>query len=561
MRENEIDRRAIAIAAKKEQCRRSLAEFVRQAWHILEPATKLKWGWALDAICEHLQAISEGKLDRDGEGARLLINVPPGSMKSLLVGVFWPAWEWGPRGLKSMRYVRTAHKEPLATRDNVKCRRLIQSAWFQERWPIDLTGDQNAKTRFENTATGFSAAMAFGSLTGDRGDRVIIDDPHSVDDANSPTILAGDVQTFREAIPSRVNDDKSAILIIMQRLNEGDIAGIALELGYDHLCIPMRYEIDRDPPLRPTPLGWRDPRRREGELMFPERFSEAKVKSDELSLGSYAAAGQLQQNPKARKGGMFQREWFPIKDAAPADLRECAAWDLAASVPEPGHEPDWTVRCKMGRSRSTGLFYITHVLRMQASAAKVEQTISTTASQDGKRCRIRIPQDPGQAGKAQAQALIRMLAGYSVVAVPPTGNKETRATPLSAQAEAGNVILIRGDWNEAFLDELTIFPFGKKDDQVDAAADAFNELAEGSPGQAWLETLETHLESKGAPVIEADEASDLGKYLEYIRNTGRRPLPIPIFDEDWEPAGPLIRKRLVAAKMIDEWGGGIMIQA
>jgi predicted phage terminase large subunit-like protein len=473
----DLDRRAVAISAQRELCKRSLAAFAKLAWKQLEPAIELKWGWALDAICEHLEAITNGDLDRPGEGARLLINVPPGSMKSLLVGVFWPAWEWGPRGMPSLRYLGTAHKQDLAVRDNMKCRRLIQSRWFQNRWPIALADDQNAKSKFENEKTGFREAMAFGSLTGSRGDRVIIDDPHSVDDANSPTILAADVKTFREAIPSRVQNDKSAIIIIMQRLNEGDVAGVALDLGYDHLCIPMRFDKDRDPPLKATPLGWKDPRKRDGQLMFPERFPEESVASLEKSLGSYAAAGQLQQNPKPRSGGMFQKDWFEIVDEAPANLDEVRAWDFAASVPEPGRDPDSTAKVKIGRCLD-GFFWILDAEKFQRSAHEVRKSLKNTASQDGKACRIRLPQDPGQAGKAQAQQFIRDLAGYIVKAVPPTGNKETRAEPMSAQAEAGNIKLKRGPWNEAFLEELSFFPFGKHDDFTDAAADAFNELAD-----------------------------------------------------------------------------------
>jgi hypothetical protein len=170
---------AYVLAARRELARRSLAEFARMAWPVLEPATKLKWGWALDGICEHLEAVSRGEIKR------LLMNVPPGSMKSLLTGVIWPAWEWGPCSAPALRYLATAHKQDLAVRDNMKCRRLIQSAWFQRLWPIELTSDQNAKTKFENSATGFREAMAFTSMTGSRGDRVILDDPHSVDDANS----------------------------------------------------------------------------------------------------------------------------------------------------------------------------------------------------------------------------------------------------------------------------------------------------------------------------------------------------------------------------------------
>ena len=242
------------IAIEREYCTRSLGNFAKRAWHILEPATDLKWGWAIEAICDHLEAVTRGDI------YRLLMNVPPGTMKSLLTSVIWPAWEWGPKGMQSMRYLGTAHKQDLAVRDSTKCRRLIQSDWFQRLWPIELTGDQNAKTKFENSATGFREAMAFGSMTGARGDRVILDDPHSVDDANSRVKLAADVVTFREALPSRVNNDDSAIVIIMQRLAVGDVSGVALELGYEHLLIPMRYEAGRSKWV----VGKGDPRKTEG---------------------------------------------------------------------------------------------------------------------------------------------------------------------------------------------------------------------------------------------------------------------------------------------------------
>ena len=227
------------IAAERELCSRSLAYFARRAWHVLEPSTPLKWGWALDAICAHLEAVTRGDINR------LLMNVPPGTMKSLLTGVIWPSWEWGPKELPHMRFLGTAHKQDLAVRDAMKCRRLIQSEWYQTRWPMVLMADNNAKLRFENDKTGFREAMAFEGMTGSRGDRVLIDDPHSVADANSVQKLATGVATFREALPSRVNNDESAIVIIMQRLHESDVSDVAIDLGYTHLCLPMRFESDR----------------------------------------------------------------------------------------------------------------------------------------------------------------------------------------------------------------------------------------------------------------------------------------------------------------------------
>lgn len=127
------------LDAERAACRESLAEFAKRAWHILEPAAPLKWGWALDAICLHLEAVTDGRIKR------LLMNVPPGCMKSLLTGVIWPAWEWGPRGMPEMRFVGTAHEETLAIRDSRRCRELIKSEWFQKRWPLPLSADLDGK--------------------------------------------------------------------------------------------------------------------------------------------------------------------------------------------------------------------------------------------------------------------------------------------------------------------------------------------------------------------------------------------------------------------------------
>lgn len=468
----EHDPRDIADAATRELCKRSLAAFAKRAWPILEPSTELKWGWPLDVICEWLTDVTEGRR------RRVLMNVPPGSMKSLLTGVIWPAWEWGPRGLASHRFLATAHKQDLAVRDNTKCRRLIQSAWYQRLWPVALVGDQNSKLKFENASTGFREAMAFASMTGSRGDRVILDDPHSVDDANSLVKLTGDIQTFREALPSRVNNEQSAIVIIMQRLHERDVSAVAAELGYDHLVIPMRFECDR------PGLTWRG-EEREGALMFPDRFPEEAVLELERSLGAYATAGQLQQRPAPREGGLFKPSWFEPIGALPVDIdRTVRAWDLAATAKSTSNDPDWTAGVRMSRTK-TGLFIVEHCNRFRGSPMEVESRLLGQAPLDGTKVTARLAQDPGQAGKAQAEGLVRKLAGYSVKVERPTGDKATRASPFAAQAEAGNVrILVTGDpardaWVQPFLDELALFPAAAHDDQVDAAADAFNELALG----------------------------------------------------------------------------------
>lgn len=456
------------LEVEREYCRRSLGNFVKRAWHVLEPATDLKWGWVVDLICEHLEAVT------DGDIKRLLINVPPGTMKSLLTNVFWPAWEWGPKGMPEKRFMATAHSQNLAIRDNMKCRRLIQSEWYQALWPIELAGDQNAKTKFENVSTGFRECMAFTSMTGSRGDRVLLDDPHSVDSAGSAVMLASSVATFREALPSRVNSSDSAIVIIMQRLNEGDISSVALELGYDHLCIPMRYEKGASKWV----VGKGDPRTKEGELMFPERFNEEDVAALEKSLMEYGTASQLQQRPAPRKGGIFKPDNIEIVDALPAGMQYVRGWDLAATK----NDGDATASVQL--STKDGITYIADVQSERGSAEEVERMLVNTSRMDGRNTKQSIPQDPGQAGKSQAAYLSKKLEGVNFVFSTESGDKATRAMGIASQINAGNVKMLAADWNRAFIEQLRMFPNGKHDDIVDALSRAYNELLGGS-GYSW----------------------------------------------------------------------------
>jgi predicted phage terminase large subunit-like protein len=288
-------------------CERSLMQFIREAWHIVEPGNPYIHGWHADAITAHLEAVG------DGEITRLLINVPPGFSKSLFTSVFFPAWIWTRN--PAARFLCTAHAQTLAVRDSTKMRRLVQSEWYKKRWPnVVLTGDVNAKTKFETTATGFREALAFESMTGSRGDFVILDDPHSVDSALSDVQRETTITTFLEALPTRLNNPaSSAIVVIMQRLHESDVSGVILEKGlpYVHLMLPMEFDPNR---RCVTEIGFEDPRQDEGELLFPERFPESVVERDKQVLGPYAYAGQFQQQPSPRGGGIIKREYFQLYD-------------------------------------------------------------------------------------------------------------------------------------------------------------------------------------------------------------------------------------------------------
>lgn len=454
------------LAIEREACRRSLAAFVRQAWHVLEPGTPYIHGWHVDAICEHLEAVTTGEINR------LLINIPPGTMKSTLTSVFWPAWEW--TQAPHLRIIGASHEAGLATRDARKMRLLVTSDWYQALWPLALASDQSEKVNFENSATGFRQASPVRSMTGKRGHRVIWDDPHCAEGGNSEAERVEAVRIFRETLPTRVVDpERSAIIVVMQRLHEKDVSGeiLAGDYGYTHLCLPMEFEPER---RCATCIGFSDPRKSDGELLFPERFPREVVDRDKKIMGSYAVAGQFQQRPAPRDGGMFKRSWFEVVDAAPASSRKVRRWDFAATEATNSADPDYTVGLLL--SEKNGVYYIEHVTRDRVSPAGVERMLVNTAKQDGASIKVRIPQDPGAAGKSTAAHQIKLLAGWDVRAAVETGSKEVRATPVSAQAEAGNIKLVRGAWNEAFLDEISMFPNGAHDDQVDALSGAFAEL-------------------------------------------------------------------------------------
>ncbi|WP_202526215.1 phage terminase large subunit [Sneathiella litorea] len=178
-------------------------------------------------------------------------------------------------------------------------------------------------------------------------------------------------------------------------------------------------------------------------------------------------------------GAYFRRSWFPVVEAAPVSARRVRGWDLAASHMEPGASPDWTVGARLARDAG-GVFYVEHVERLRGSPNEVERAIRNLAMSDGREAEIALPQDPGQAGKAQVQALVRLLAGFRVKSQPVTGSKIVRAMPFSSQAEAGNVKLVEGSWNADFLAELENFPTGRHDDQVDAVCEAFHALTQVS---------------------------------------------------------------------------------
>ena len=503
-----IDATAQRKIIEKRKCELSLAEFVKSAWHVIEPEQPYVHGWHIDFICAHLEAITRGEmLNDDTYYNRLLTNVPPGTMKSLLVGVFWPAWEWGPQNMPSMRYVCASHSLELALRDSLRMRRLVSSEWYQGHWGdrVKLVGDQNAKGKFETTATGSRQACAFTGITGYRGDRVIIDDPHSVDDANSDAKRLSVTNLFKEAVTSRLNNpDKSAIVVVMQRLHELDVSGVILDgnMGYDHIMLPMRYD-----PLRakPTMLGYEDPREEDGELLFPDRFPEHVVDRDEAAMGPYATAGQYAQSPEPRGGGIVQDSWWQLWDRPEYPPIEyiVASLDTAYTTKAENDPSALTIWGVFGGSsdsaatrmvdrygrpmdvtrsiQSSSLGPVPKAMMMYAWQDKLEvHDLTNKVADICKRMKVDVLLIENKAaGHSVAQEMRRLFGNEDFVVQmydPKTLDKVARLYSVQHIFSEGMVYAPNKDWAEMVIRQTSSFPRGKHDDLVDTVSMALKHL-------------------------------------------------------------------------------------
>lgn len=447
--------------------RLSLFEFIQGAWQVIEPATPFVDGWHIRAICDHLEAVSAGQV------RQLLINMPPRHMKSISVSVAWPCWEWTAH--PERRWLFASYAQSLSVRDSLKCRRLIESPWYQRNWGsvFQLAPDQNAKTRFENNRTGYRLATSVGgSATGEGGDRIVADDPHNVKEAESEAVREATLDWWDMVMSTRLNDPKTgAKVIVMQRVHEADLSGHVLgQGGWEHLCLPAEYEGKK----YVTVIGWEDPRTEEGELLWPERFGPAEIASLKASMGSYAAAGQLQQRPSPAEGGIFKRQWWRYYTRAgqPEQLDEVIqSWDMAFKDLK---SSDFVVGQVWGRKGADK--YLLAQVRGRKSFTESLAAVREV-SRSWPKAEAKLVEDKAN-GTAVIDTLRHELSG--LIAVEPEGGKVARAQAVSPQIEAGNVYLPdpgEVPWVDAFVEECVAFPNGAHDDQVDAMTQALLRFA------------------------------------------------------------------------------------
>lgn len=465
-------------------CRESFWSFVRRAWHTVEPGQHYVDGWHIGVICAHLEAVSRGEIHN------LIINIPPRCTKSLLLCVFWPAWIWTWAPEKKFLFV--SYAATLSVRDSIKCRMVIESPWYQRLFGhgFQLSESQNKRDNYLNTAGGQRISSSIGgTVTGEGGDFCAADDPHNVEQALSEHVRGTTLRWFDETWPTRLNNPQSGgRVVIMQRLHEQDVTGHLMETGdYELLVLPMEFESDRN---CVTSLGIPDQRTQEGELLWPERFGEKALSGLKTPLGTYGVAGQLQQRPVPRGGGMFKRTAFKECAMAPERTNWCRYWDLAGTEPSIDRRqrlPDATAGALVGLGPDNRI-YVGDMKHFRATSLDVERCVRATAEEDGPNVMVCVEQEPGASGKHVAEYYTRnVLLGFNVRCFKPGVGKTKAwgAEPLAAQAEAGNVYLVRGPWMEKFLREAEIFPNGTYDDQVDAVTGGFHVIIKKRKPLTW----------------------------------------------------------------------------
>lgn len=480
--------------------RRSLEAYVREAWHAVEPETPYHSNWHIGAVCYHLEAVTAGEIQN------LLINIPPGFMKSLLTSVFWPTWEWGPKRMPHLRYIAASNGRELAVRDTLRSRRLILSDWYQRHYgdAFTLLDDQNRKMRFDNDHAGSRLAVSVGTGTGERGNRVIFDDPHQLDDADYPEALKAAVEYNNVTLDSRLADrERDSKIVVQQRVAVNDVTGDILKKmkdggrRYEVLCLPMRHDPAYQLSLSGlNVLDWKDPRGGKGELLDPDRHSEASVAQDEISYGPRAAA-VLGQKPEEGGQSVYKRGDLVRFDLHDVDLRSEAYRYGRYIFFDTAYEAETSqARNKGSDYTAWAVFEVTPQYRVRLVEcdmerleypdllAKVEEVAGRWNHDDGLRD---VVIERAASGKSAIQSLTS-AAGYGWLGGhirgfdPGTKSKVGRAKSASLWTRRRCVEIPRpedAEWVEPFTEELFAFPAVDHDDRTDAF----------TMGILWLEEI------------------------------------------------------------------------
>ena len=362
------------------------------------------------------------------------------------------------------RIILASYEANFAASWGMKVRDSLRDAHELGLSDVTIRGDVSARGEWQldGHEGGMYTAGVGGAITGRGANVLLIDDPvKNAEEANSPVYREKGWEWYRSTAHTRL-EPGGAVVLIMTRWNKDDMGGRLLDQSTGE------WEVINFPAIAEEKD---DLEREAGEALWPARFPVDRLLEIKDTVGSYWWAALYQQNPTSREGGMFERSWFEIVDEAPEEARRVRYWDRAATV-----GGDFTSGTKM--STVDGItFFVEHVHRLRGTPGKNADEITGQAHVDGRHVRVRMEQEPGSSGKDTIWMYKQLLEGFDFKGDPVTGSKELRAENIAIDAEAGNVKLVRGDWNQAFLDEIDDFPHGVHDDQVDSTSGAYNALA------------------------------------------------------------------------------------
>lgn len=517
-----------------EKLEKNLYLFLQYMWRYIDPSPFVP-GRPIEAVCKHLQWVKEGKIKR------LVINIPPRCAKSSTTSVAFPAWTWAqPKGLWSpssgpgVQFLHASYAQQLALRDSVKCRRLIESPIYKALWGkrFHLMGDQNTKTRFDNSERGSRLSTSVGSaLTGEGGDIIVVDDPNAAQEAFSEATIESTIEWWDSALSTRLNNPKTgSFVVIQQRLSEEDLTGHILEKDvgeWVHLMLPMRYEQERS---FYNAVGWSDWRKHEGELLWPERFGEREVDLLERQLGPWAAAGQLQQRPEPKGGGIIKREWWQLweRDEYPKFDYIIASLDTAYTTKDENDPSAMTIWGVFSGGDQTAV-----ANRVATRDGEMSSVVTRTYNEDRHPQVMMIHAWQGRyelheliqkvqesmrqykvdkilienkaAGHSVAQE-IRRLYGYEDFAVqlidPKSKDKLARLYSIQHLFAEGLIHAPNRSWADMVITQVGTFPKGKHDDLVDTVSMALRHLRELGMlvrGEERTAELNREMEFAGAP--------------------------------------------------------------
>jgi len=449
-----------------EKYKRSFYEFSLKAFEVLHNGQSMNENWHIEYLCDVLQQEAERIIAGSPRTKHLLINVPPRTLKSELVNVFFSVYLWVLDD--SLKVISSSYSNELSVALSTQARRLIESDWFIEHFPnVKISADQNTKGKYTTPNDGLRYTTSTnGTVTGFGGDVIIVDDPQNPKLANSEKERINANNFFNQTLRSRLNNPEHGVfIVIMQRLHEQDLTGMLLELEpseWNHICLPAELSEN----VKPASLK----NKYKDGLLFPQRLSEKVLKGFKIGLGGYGYSGQYEQTPAPSDGGIIKKAWFDIVKEAPVGTVNFFL-DTAYTA-KSQNDASALLACIYVNNE----LYIKEVVEVRMEFPDLINEVKRFATVNGYTNKSRIFVEPKASGKSLVQQLRRSTGLNIIEDTPPTEDKLSRATSVSAVIEAGRVHLLDGRYVDSFLTQLGAFPNAAHDDMVDTLVMALNKF-------------------------------------------------------------------------------------